>query len=265
MSCVSVDLHDGKVLKTFEDLTDRQLEASLSTAAGCCGTWGAMAYAERAAVLDRATVLMMERLDLLALTVSREMGRTMSQSLGEVALCAGIIRYYASSGDDFLPRRRPGPAAPDSDRGEPVPGILFGVEPWNFPYYQLTRFAAPNLMAGNVVMVKHTERGPQCAEDFARLWLDAGAPAGAFTNLFLSPDQVTRVIEDSRVKGVALVGAVHAGRRVASRVARPCVATSKAARDGAAAGNQEVGRDVDRTIRSAVWGEAPGYFGPQIS
>lgn len=96
-------------------------------------------------------------------------------------------------------------------------GVLFGVQPWNFPYYQLTRFAAPNIMAGNVVMVKHASCVPQCAIAFEKLWRDAGAPPGLYTNLFISHDQVNQVIDDPRVKGVALTGSVEAGKLVAAR------------------------------------------------
>ena len=98
--------------------------------------------------------------------------------------------------------------------------MLFGVEPWNFPYYQLARFAAPNVMAGNVVMVKHAECVPQCAIAFERLWLEAGAPAGVYTNLRISHDQVARVIADPRIKGVALTGGTVAGKIVAAAAGR---------------------------------------------
>ena len=94
---------------------------------------------------------------------------------------------------------------------EPI-GVLFGVEPWNFPYYQLVRFAAPNLMAGNTVMVKHASSFQQCAKAFEKLWREAGAPAGAYTNLRISYDQVTEVIDDPRVVGVAFTGSTEGGR-----------------------------------------------------
>src|SRR5690606_33985076 len=99
-------------------------------------------------------------------------------------------------------------------------GVIFSVQPWNFPYYQLARIAAPNLMAGNVLMVKHSGTVPQCALAFEKLWLDAGAPAVAYTNLFISYDQVNRVIADPRVKGVALTGSVEAGKSVAEQAGK---------------------------------------------
>jgi len=99
-------------------------------------------------------------------------------------------------------------------------GVLFGVEPWNFPYYQLVRFAAPNLMAGNVVLVKHASNVPQCALAFEGLLSDAGAPSGAYTNLFVSKDQIGRIIDDERVRGVALTGSEGAGAVVAARAGK---------------------------------------------
>ncbi len=96
-------------------------------------------------------------------------------------------------------------------------GVLFGVEPWNYPYYQIARFAAPNLMAGNVVMVKHASNVPQCALAFEQLMNDAGLPAGGYTNLFVSKDQVAALIDDKRVRGVALTGSEAAGAVVAAR------------------------------------------------
>ena len=99
-------------------------------------------------------------------------------------------------------------------------GVLFGIQPWNTPYYQLVRFAAPNTMAGNVVMAKHAGCVPQCAQAFERIWLDAGAPAGIYTNLMISYDQVNRVIDGPRIKGVALTGSVDAGKRVAEQAGK---------------------------------------------
>jgi succinate-semialdehyde dehydrogenase/glutarate-semialdehyde dehydrogenase len=264
MTLQSVSFYDGKVLNSFEDLTDSQLEAALFTAHGCCEPWRSKSYAERATVLAAASAIMLERLDDLAFTMSRETGRALSQSRGEVALCANIIDYYARSGNDFLPKARPGPRGDDRD-GEPrTMGILFAVEPWNLPYYELTRFAAPNLMAGSVVMVKHAEHVPQCAEDFARLWLEAGALAGTFTNLLISPDQVNRVIEDPRVEGVALMGRVDAGNRLgerAKRIRRDTTGVPASTKTCTSAAD----REIDPAIRSAVWGDLPGYFGPRIS
>ena len=133
-------------------------------------------------------------------------------------------------------------------------GVLFGVEPWNFPYYQLARFAAPNLMAGNVVMVKHAGCVPQCAIAFEKLWLEAGAPAGAYTNLLISYDQVNRVIDDPRIKGVALTGSVEAGKIVAGRAGQN-LKKSTMELGGSDAFIVLEDADLDKTVQWAVWGK----------
>ena len=139
------------------------------------------------------------------------------QARSEVLLSADITEYYAKNAERFLATQDLKPSSGEAVIESSPIGVLFGVQPWNFPYYQLVRFASPNLMAGNVVMVKHAGIVPQCAIAFEKLWVEAGAPAGTYTNLLISHDQVTRVIDDPRVKGVARTGSVDAGRRVAGR------------------------------------------------
>ena len=130
-------------------------------------------------------------------------------------------------------------------------GVLFGVQPWNFPYYQLARFAAPNLMAGNVVMVKHAASVPQCAVAFEQLWIDAGAPEGAYTNLRISHDQVNAVIDDRRIKGVALTGSVEAGKSVAARAGQNLKkATMELGGSDAFIVLEDA--DIDKTVKWAV-------------
>jgi succinate-semialdehyde dehydrogenase/glutarate-semialdehyde dehydrogenase len=130
--------------------------------------------------------------------------------------------------------------------------VLFGVQPWNFPYYQLARFAGPNLMAGNVVMVKHAGCVPQCAIAFEKLWLEAGAPAGAYTNLLISHHQVNRVIDDPRIKGVALTGGVEAARSIAARAGQN-LKKSTMELGGSDAFIVLEDADLDKTVKWAVW------------
>jgi succinate-semialdehyde dehydrogenase/glutarate-semialdehyde dehydrogenase len=132
--------------------------------------------------------------------------------------------------------------------------VLFGVQPWNFPYYQLARFAAPNLMAGNVVMVKHAGCVPRCAIAFEKLWLEAGAPVGAYTNLLISHAQVNRVIDDPRIKGVALTGSVEAGKSVAGRAGLN-LKKSTMELGGSDAFIVLEDADLDKTVKWAVWGK----------
>ena len=131
--------------------------------------------------------------------------------------------------------------------------MLFGVEPWNYPYYQIARFAAPNLMAGNVVMVKHASNVPQCALAFEQLLADAGAPAGAYTNLFISKDQVSKVIADTRVRGVALTGSEAAGAVVAEQAGKH-LKKSTLELGGSDAFIVLADADLDKAVKHAVSG-----------
>lgn len=220
MSYQSINPATGQSLQTFKETTDQELEKALETAAICFKSWRALTFAERAVVANRAAEILLSRLDEFARPMSLEMGKRFEEAQGEVRLSADIISYYAEHAEAFL-----APEMLDPQSGaahiECAPlGVLFGVQPWNFPYYQLARFAGPNLMAGNVVMVKHSGTVPQCALAFEKLWIEAGAPVGAYTNLFVSYDQVNRAIDDPRIKGVALTGSELAGSKVAERAGK---------------------------------------------
>jgi succinate-semialdehyde dehydrogenase/glutarate-semialdehyde dehydrogenase len=218
MAYQSTNPYDGKVLATFDELDAASLETRLQGAADCFEReWRVRSYADRAAVLKRAAALMRERAGALATLATLEMGKLLAQSAGEVALSAAILDYYADNAQAFLaPEQLNSRSTETIVESSPV-GVLLGVEPWNFPYYQIARFAAPNLMAGNVVMVKHASNVPQCALAFEQLLHDAGAPAGAYTNLFISKDQIAQLIDDPRIRGVALTGSEAAGAVVAAR------------------------------------------------
>src|ERR1039457_6743918 len=216
----SVNPYDGKILKTFKELTDNQLETALGNAATCFDNWRHTTFAGRAAVVTKAAAIMRARIDEFARPMTLEMGKLIDQARGEVVLSADIFDYYAKNAERFLAPQHLEPGWGEAEIESSPFGVMFGIQPWNFPYYQLARFAAPNLMAGNVVMVKHAGCVPQCAIAFEKLWLEAGAPVGAYTNLLISHDQVNRVIDDPRIKGVALTGSVEAGKSVAGRAGR---------------------------------------------
>ena len=248
----SVNPSDGKILKTFEEITDKQLETALKTAAACFETWRKKSFAERAAVAAKAAGLMRTHVDTFARPVTLEMGKLIAESRGEVALSADIIDYYAKNAERFLALQILKPASGVAVIENAPFGVLFGVQPWNFPYYQLARFAAPNLMAGNVVMVKHAGCVPQCAIAFEKLWRDAGAPEGAYTNLLISHEQVSRVIDDPRIKGVALTGSVEAGKSVAARAGQN-LKKSTMELGGSDAFIVLDDADLDKTVKWAVW------------
>ena len=221
MTYQTTNPYTGQPVASFDEIDNAQLEAKLAAASSCFETdWRLRPFADRKAVLSRAAALMRERSEALAALITLEMGKLIQQSAGEVALSAAILDYYAEHAEAFL-----APEKLATSKGEamvesaPI-GVLFGVEPWNYPYYQIARFAAPNLMAGNVVMVKHASNVPQCALAFEQVMRDAGAPEGAYTNLFISKDQVSAVIDDERVRGVALTGSEAAGAVVAARAGK---------------------------------------------
>lgn len=252
MSYQSVNPYDGTSLRTFEELTDKQLEAALKTAATCFETWRQTTFAKRAAVAANAAAIMRARIDEFAHPVTLEMGKLIDQARGEVMLSADIIDYYAKNAESFLAPQALQPSSGEAAVESSPFGVLFGVQPWNFPYYQLARFAAPNLMAGNVVMVKHAGCVPQCAIAFEKLWLEAGAPAGAYTNLLISHDQVNRVIDDPRIKGVALTGSVDAGRSIAGRAGQN-LKKSTMELGGSDAFIVLEDAELDKTVKWAVW------------
>ncbi|PZO13420.1 MAG: succinate-semialdehyde dehydrogenase [Burkholderiales bacterium] len=221
MAYQSTNPYNGQIIQSFDEIDDAQLESKLKAAQACFDqVWRHKSFAERKAVLSRAAALMRERTQEFAQLITIEMGKLIAQSEGEVKLSAAILDYYADNAESFLAPEKLTTAKGDAVVESSPIGVLFGVEPWNYPYYQIVRFAAPNLMAGNVVMVKHASNVPQCALAFERLLEEAGAPAGAYTNLFISKDQVAKVIDDARIRAVALTGSEGAGAVVAQRAGK---------------------------------------------
>ena len=217
MSYQTVNPASGETSKKFEEIAAGDLESAVGQAEACFRTWRNSGFAQRSEIVAEAAFLMESQVDELARLATLEMGKLYAEAQGEVLLSASILSYYAKNAERFLAPELlevgDGTARVESS----ALGILFGVQPWNFPYYQLARFVAPNLMAGNVVMVKHSGSVPQCALAFEDLWRQAGAPAGLYTNLFLSYDQVNDMIDDPRIKGVGLTGSSDAGKSVAAR------------------------------------------------
>jgi succinate-semialdehyde dehydrogenase/glutarate-semialdehyde dehydrogenase len=254
MAYQTTNPYTGEVTSTFDELGDGPLEAKLAAAASCFKhDWRHRSFAQRKAVLLRAAALMRERSQALSGLITLEMGKLIQQSAGEVALSAAILGYYAEHAEALL-----APEKLVTGKGEAVVesapiGVLFGVEPWNYPYYQIARFAAPNLMAGNVVMVKHASNVPQCALAFEQLMRDAGAPEGAYTNLFVSKDQVAKVIDDDRIRGVALTGSEGAGAVVAARAGKN-LKKSTLELGGSDAFIVLEDADLDKAVRHAVSG-----------
>jgi succinate-semialdehyde dehydrogenase/glutarate-semialdehyde dehydrogenase len=212
----------GEVLSTFPTITDEALHAAIDTA-DRTHTEDTSTVADRAALLHRVAELYRERRDELAATIVREMAKPLDQAVGEVDFCADIYDYYADHAAEFL-ADQPITLADGSEgsafiRKSSV-GVLLGIMPWNFPAYQIARFAGPNLLVGNTVLLKHAPQCPESALAIEQVFADAGFPVGAYTNVFATNDQVADVIADPRVQGVSLTGSARAGAAVAEIAGR---------------------------------------------
>jgi succinate-semialdehyde dehydrogenase/glutarate-semialdehyde dehydrogenase len=215
MPIQTINPFNNEVAKSFEEMSSTDVKVVISIADETFQSWRKTTFSERAALLHKVAQLMRAQKDHLAKLITLEMGKLLAQSYGEIELSADIIEYYATNGESFLEDQVLDPNDGKAYvRSTPI-GVLLGVEPWNFPFYQVARFAAPNIMAGNVVLVKHASNVPQCALSIQRLFEEAGAPQGVYTNLFLSGGRVNEVVTDSRIKGVSFTGSGPAGSSIA--------------------------------------------------
>ena len=211
----------GETEKEFPLATKQEVETALAAAQQAFLEWRKAPVEERTKVIARVAELYRERQDELARLIAKEMGKPVVEARGEVKLVASIYDYYASEGPEFL-KDEPLEVKGGGDalvRSTPI-GPLLGIMPWNYPYYQVARFAAPNLVLGNTILLKHAGSCPQSALAIEKIFNDAGLPKGAYTNLFLDNDQVAEIIADSRVQGVSLTGSERAGAAVAEVAGR---------------------------------------------
>jgi succinate-semialdehyde dehydrogenase/glutarate-semialdehyde dehydrogenase len=209
----------GEVLQSFPFATDAEVEQALAGASAAYTAWSARPVQERAAIVKRVAELFTERADALAELITTEMGKRPSAAKGEAEFCTDIFGYYADNGPELLADRPlPGHAAAYVEH-LPI-GPVLGIMPWNYPYYQVARFAGPNLVAGNVVLLKHAENCPTSALAIAQIMHDAGVPEGVYTNLFATHEQVAAMIADPRLRGVSLTGSERAGTAVAEQAGR---------------------------------------------
>ena len=208
----------GETVKTYDTISDADLETAIAAADEAHRTWStSTTVVERAAFMRRVSELHTERRQELAKIIVREMGKPIAQALVEADFASAIYGYYADRAADFL---KDEPIQLLAGEGSALIrrssfGVLLGVMPWNFPYYQVARFAGPNLMIGNTILLKHSELCPESAAAIQQIFLDAGFPAGAYVNIYATHDQIEQVIADARVQGVSLTGSQRAGAAVA--------------------------------------------------
>ncbi|MEX3551245.1 NAD-dependent succinate-semialdehyde dehydrogenase [Corynebacterium sp. LK2537] len=209
-----------EIEQTFEFATDAAIGQAITDSTDSFQHWRQTSFDERAKVLKNAANLLRERAPELAEIAATEMGKELGSGIGEVKYSAKILDYYADNGAAFAQDEKiPHSGGTAIMRRLPV-GPLLGVMPWNFPYYQVARFAAPNLMVGNTILLKHAEICPRSSAAFAQILTEAGLPEGAFINLYATHDQVSTIIADPRVRGVSLTGSERAGSAVAAQAGK---------------------------------------------
>jgi succinate-semialdehyde dehydrogenase / glutarate-semialdehyde dehydrogenase len=216
MAIASINPATGETIKTFAPLDETQIEEKLQLAAETFATYRRTSLTERAEWMLRAAEILEREKDDFARLMTTEMGKPISGAVGEAEKCAWVCRYYAeSAGQHLADQDVETNAARSFVRFQPL-GPVLAVMPWNFPFWQVFRFAAPALMAGNVGLLKHSSNVPQCALAIEDILVRAGFPAGAFQTLLIGSDAVQRILEDHRVVAATLTGSEPAGRSVAS-------------------------------------------------
>nr|WP_321461759.1 NAD-dependent succinate-semialdehyde dehydrogenase [uncultured Cohaesibacter sp.] len=256
MAYATINPYTGEKLASFPDATDAEVNTAIDKAHDAFLSWRKTGFAERSGILQKAADLLRANADDYARLLTLEMGKLTAEAKAEVELSAKILEYYVRNAEKLLqPRKLPvlDPAEGDATLVHEPLGILLAIEPWNFPFYQIARILAPQLSAGNVLLLKHASNVPQSAAAFEKLMLDAGLPEGAFTNLYATRDQIERIINDPRVHGVALTGSEAAGSIVAAQAGK-ALKKSTMELGGADAFVVLKDADIDKVVDWAVFG-----------
>lgn len=220
MSIQTTNPYTNKVVKSFKPLTEEELEHKISDAHKAYESWKTTPIENRGKYLQKVADLMLERKHELAKIITLEMGKGIEQSEAEIEMCASVYSYYAKNSAKFLQDKEV-----EDDDGKSFirytpKGIILGVEPWNYPFNQVGRITAPNLMAGNVVVIKHASNVPQCAQMIEDLFHEAGLPKGVYTNLFIESKRIAKLAEDSRIVAMSLTGSEKAGASIAEQAGK---------------------------------------------
>jgi len=256
MTFATTNPFTGEVLKTFPTATDDEIRQAIGNADAAFKLWRERPFADRAAVMQAAADILRSDSASFAELLTLEMGKLIGEAKAEVELSAAIFEYYAKNAETLL-APEPLPVA-DPAEGEAILvcdplGVLLCIEPWNFPYYQIARIIAPQLSAGNTMLLKHASNVPQCAVRFEALMQAAGLPDGAFINLFADHDQIDLILNDPRVHGVALTGSEAAGAVVAAAAGK-ALKKSTMELGGADAFVVLADADMEKTVKWAVFG-----------
>ncbi|NDO74557.1 NAD-dependent succinate-semialdehyde dehydrogenase [Shewanella sp. SE1] len=223
MAYATINPFTGELIKQFPNATDAEVTQAIESAHQAFLSWRNTSFTDKAEILNRAATLLRDSKRRYAELLTLEMGKVIGEAEAEVELSAQILEYYAQHAERLLAPQKLPVADPAEGEAllvnEPL-GVLLAIEPWNFPYYQIARILAPQLSAGNTLLLKHASNVPQCAAAFESLMRDAGLPQGAFQNLYATRDQVEQIINSPKVHGVALTGSEGAGAVIASQAGK---------------------------------------------
>ncbi len=256
MAYETVNPYTGALLKTFADASDTEVTAAITRADAAFLSWRETSFAVRAKVMQSAATLLRRDIDSYAKLLTLEMGKLFAEAKAEVELSANIFEYYAHHAERLLaPETLPvaDPAEGDAILVHEPLGVLLAIEPWNFPYYQIARIIAPQLSAGNTMLLKHASNVPQSAAAFEALMREAGLPEGGFQNLYATRTQIELILNDPRVHGVALTGSEGAGAVVAAQAGK-ALKKSTMELGGADAFVVLADADMAKTTKWAVFG-----------
>jgi succinate-semialdehyde dehydrogenase/glutarate-semialdehyde dehydrogenase len=220
MAIASINPATGEVLKTFQPLTAAEIEAKVRLAAETFPKFSKLSFADRARMMTKAADILESEKEALGRLMTLEMGKTLSSAVAEAAKCATACRYYAQNAERFLADETVDTGAGKSYVHYQPLGVVLAVMPWNFPFWQVFRFIAPGLMAGNVGLLKHASNVPQCALKIEDVMLRAGFPEGAFQTLLIGASQVDAILNDPRVAAATLTGSEGAGIQVGVSAAK---------------------------------------------
>lgn len=256
MAYATINPYTGETIKTFADATDAEVRDAIANAHNAFLSWKDASFADRGRILQKAADLLRKNSDAYAKLLTLEMGKLFAEAKAEVELSAKIFEYYVRNAEELLkPEKLPvlDPAEGENIIVHEPLGVLLAIEPWNFPYYQIARIIAPQLSAGNTVLLKHASNVPQSAAAFEALMKEAGLPEGAFRNLYATRSQIELILNDDRVHGVALTGSEGAGSVVAAQAGK-ALKKSTLELGGADAFVVLADADLDKTVNWGVFG-----------
>lgn len=256
MAYATINPFTNEQIRIYPNSTDAEVDTALDQAHAAFLSWRETSFAQRAQVMQKAADILRRDIEKYSEILTREMGKLLSEAKAETELSAAIFEYYAKNAESLLQPQDLPVASRDEGRAKIVfqpLGILLAVEPWNFPYYQVARIIAPQLSAGNTVVLKHASNVPQSAAAMDQLMIEAGLPKGGFRNLYPTHDQVARIVADHRVRGVALTGSEGAGAKIAA-AAGSALKKSTMELGGSDAFIVLEDADLEKTIKWAVFG-----------